>query len=326
MTLLSGDPAGAEEAAVDSRPLSHNPAEDLSATVIICCYTEERWQLLTEAIGSVPAGPNTELVIVVDHNPTLFARLNAEPISAQIVENVNERGFSGARNTGIQNASGQIIVFLDDDASGRPGWLGILLASFHDPSVVVVGGSPCPRWESDPPRWHPRSFYWVFGCSWLGLPTEKSEVRNVIGACMATRRTTLIDLDGFRSPLYGDDTEFCIRAARLGSILYQPACQVDHFVSVKRTSLRYFIIRCWKEGRSKAAVTLLVGSRRALSREVRHFPIMAHEWFRSVASGEFQRAAAIVLGTVTTCAGYGWERIALLNRSSRRGLLPRVRA
>jgi 2-phospho-L-lactate guanylyltransferase (CobY/MobA/RfbA family) len=44
-----------------------------SASVIICCYTHERWDDLQTAIASVLAqSPEPEeVVVVVDHNPGL---------------------------------------------------------------------------------------------------------------------------------------------------------------------------------------------------------------------------------------------------------------
>jgi GT2 family glycosyltransferase len=294
-----------------------------SVSVVICCHTEARWELLMKAIRSVPVGAGTELIVVVDHNQALFGRLSAEEVPARIVENMNERGPSGARNSGVKLAQGDVVAFLDDDASGRPGWLDVLLRAFEDPSVVVAGGSAWPLWEKSPATWHPESFYWVFGCSWLGLPTQAAPVRNVIAACMAIKRSALETLGGFRGPIYGEETELCIRAAALGLVVYLPECEVDHFVPSRRMSLRYFISRCWTEGRSKAGVSVLVGARPALSREVRHFPVMAREGLNSLSTFQFRRAGAVALGAATTTLGYMWGRGMLLSGSKHRALRDR---
>ena len=88
----------------------------------------------------VRVAEGTELIIVVDHNQVLFRRLISEGLQARVVENTNDRGPSGARNTSAKHAQGDIVVFLDDDAARRSGWLGVLLKAFNDPSVVVAGG------------------------------------------------------------------------------------------------------------------------------------------------------------------------------------------
>jgi glycosyltransferase involved in cell wall biosynthesis len=276
-----------------------------------------------DAIASVPVAEGTELIIVVDHNQVLFRRLISEGLQARVVENTNDRGPSGARNTSAKHAQGDIVVFLDDDAAGRSGWLGVLLKAFDDPSVVVAGGSAWPRWEKSPATWHPKSFFWVFGCSWLGLPTGAAPVRNVTAVCMAIRRSALELLGGFRGPIYGEETELCIRAAVLGRVIYLPECEVDHFVPIRRMSLRYFISRCWTEGRSKAGVTVLVGTRNALSEEAKHFQVMAREGLRSLSTCHFRLAGAVALGAATTSCGYIWGRTMLLSASRRRALRDR---
>ena len=50
-----------------------------SASVVICCYTHERWDDLQAAIASVLAQSPApeEVLVVVDHNPGLLERLRA---------------------------------------------------------------------------------------------------------------------------------------------------------------------------------------------------------------------------------------------------------
>ena len=292
-----------------------------NTSIIICCYTEARWSLLLDAIESVPKRENIELIVVVDHNLRLLQRLQSESLQCQVFPNDRERGISGTRNAGLARSTGEVIVFLDDDAVGRSGWLDTLLEAFDDARVVVAGGSLNPRWEVHPSTWHPKSFYWVFGCSWLGLPTTTSEVRNVIGACMAIRKAVFESLGGFsdklgrqaHAPLGCDETELCIRASAEGTILYVPSCIVDHYVSKQRVSLEYFVRRCWAEGVSKAVVSTLVGPRRGLSEERRHLFVMWNEGMDGVRSRQFRRTGAIALGGMTTLGGYLWGRASMVS-------------
>src|SRR5437870_245449 len=90
--------------------------DDIS--VIICAYTEERWNDLVAAIESVQQQtlPPREIIVVVDHNPNLLERTRQQGSRVVIVENMEARGLRGARNSGLTVAQGNIIAFLDDDA------------------------------------------------------------------------------------------------------------------------------------------------------------------------------------------------------------------
>ena len=115
-----------------------------------------------------------------------------------MVANTGTRGLSGARNTGVDAASGDIVAFLDDDAAAADGWLAALTAPFADPHVVGTGGGAEPVWTLPRPGWFPDEFGWVVGCSYRGLPVTRAPVRNPIGCNMAFRRAALLEVGGFR--------------------------------------------------------------------------------------------------------------------------------
>src|SRR6266536_349027 len=118
------------------------PPLTADVSVVICCYTEDRWDDLRAAIESVKqqSVQPKEIVVVVDHNPTLYRRLQTEVSSIQVVENGEGRGLSGGRNTGVAVTSGSVVAFLDDDAAAEPHWLLRLVAPYADPKVLGVGG------------------------------------------------------------------------------------------------------------------------------------------------------------------------------------------
>src|SRR5436190_14939245 len=97
--------------------------DDIS--VIICAHTEDRWNDLVAAVASVQQQTLSpkEIIVVVDHNPSLLKRAQEHLLDVVIVENRRTRGLSGARNSGIAVTKGNIIAFLDDDAIAEPHWL-----------------------------------------------------------------------------------------------------------------------------------------------------------------------------------------------------------
>jgi GT2 family glycosyltransferase len=292
-------------------------------SVVICAYTEQRWDALVDAVASAQAQDPSpyEVVVVIDHNNNLRDHAIGELPRTRVFANEEGRGLSGARNTGVRHATGEIVAFLDDDARAQPGWLSALALAFEDPTVIGAGGVAVPAWESRAPSWIPPEFLWVVGCSYRGLPSSLAEIRNPIGANMAFRRTVLERVGGFtdgigrvgRTPLGCEETELSIRAraATGGRIVQMPDAKVEHRVSPDRTRWRYFRRRCWAEGLSKAVVSRSVGSNAALERERTYVMVTLPTgvWlgltdaFHGDRSG-VARSGAIVIGLMITAAGY----------------------
>lgn len=290
-------------------------------SVIICAYTQERWYDLIAAIESVQKQtlPPKEIIVVIDHNPSLFKQLQEQVSEVVIVENTNMRGLSGARNSGLTVATSQIIAFLDDDAIATPEWLITLMQGFSDPHVLGIGGAIIPLWSEHRPHWLPEEFFWVLGCTYRGMPSTITPVRNLIGANMSFRRELFNTVGGFRSgigrvgtlPMGCEETELCIRANQHWPekvFLYYPQAKVYHRITSKRTHRRYFYARCYAEGLSKARVTQATGLQDGLSTERSYvfgtlLPSIIHNLTRCDINS-LQRAAAIVTGLSITTLGY----------------------
>src|SRR5215207_11385861 len=101
----------------------------MKISLVICTNTLDRWDLLLEALASIERQTLVpdELIVVVDHNEELRERLESVlermKTPARAVANAYERGLSGARNSGVDEASGDVVVFMDDDAVADESWL-----------------------------------------------------------------------------------------------------------------------------------------------------------------------------------------------------------
>jgi GT2 family glycosyltransferase len=252
-------------------------------SVIICAYTEERWPDLVAAVTALQHQTllPDEIILVIDHNPALLElaqkRLSDLP-NLRIIENSQTKGLSGARNTGVAAAHGELIGFIDDDATAESDCLMWLTQAFSDPLVLGTGGQLNPAWSGHRPAWLPEEFLWVVGCSYQGLPATTTRVRNPIGGCMCFRREVFDAVGNFQSgigrvdaiPLGCEETELCIRASQHwpeGVFLYEPRARVHHHVPASRCQWRYFFRRCFAEGVSKALISGLVGAKHSLSAE-----------------------------------------------------------
>ncbi|MEU3143702.1 MULTISPECIES: glycosyltransferase family 2 protein [unclassified Streptomyces] len=298
-------------------------------SVVICAYTEDRWEDVLAAVASVRAQsrPALETLLVVDHNQVLLDRLAEEyqeTEDVRVLANAGPRGLSAGRNTGIAASRGGIVAFLDDDAVAERDWLGHFAEAYADPRVMAVGGRTEPLWASGRrPGWFPEEFDWVVGCTYRGLPPGRVRVRNVLGGNASFRRTafdaaggfaTGIGRDGNKRPLGGEETELCIRLSRArpdAVLLIDDRAVIHHRVPETRERFRYFRTRTYAEGLSKALVARSVGAGKGLESERRYttrvLPAGVVRGLRDALlarPGGAGRAGAIVAGVLTAAGGY----------------------
>jgi glucosyl-dolichyl phosphate glucuronosyltransferase len=308
--------------------VSQGPASapgGLSVSVIICAHLMDRLPDTIAAVNSVrqQSLAPAEIFVVVDHNPELHRRLTAELPDVTVLENQEARGLSGGRNTGVAAAHGDILAFLDDDAVADADWLKFFQESYANPAVAGVGGLTLPAWQTQRPSWFPGEFDWVIGCTYIGMPTELAEIRNVLGGNACYRREVFEVTDGFRSgigrsagkrPLGCEETELCIRFRQRrpsAVFMFDNRAVIWHKIPAVRTRFRYFLSRCYAEGLSKAMVTRSVGVKDGLSAErsytTRTLSAGVARGLAAAVRGDLSgltRSAAIVAGLGTTGAGY----------------------
>jgi hypothetical protein len=290
-----------------------------SVSVVIAAFSSDRWTQLCDAVASVGAQrrPALETIVVIDHNPELLGRARRELTDAVVLPNTGHRGASGARNTGVGRSSGEVVAFLDDDACATPEWLAAMTVHFADPAVAGVGGRVDPLWATARPNWFPGEFDWTVGASYSGMPETTAQVRNVWSNNMALRRAAFDAAGGFREDFSKlgaasrpEDTELCLRVTS-GSWLYEPASAVGHWVPAPRATLRYFLRRCYEEGKGKAQIAVMDGAAASTSAErwytMRVLPGAVGRGLREAATGDRSgalRSAAIIGGFCMAATGF----------------------
>ena len=288
--------------------------------VVLPCPTADRGTCLIAAIDSAKAQSPApaEIVVVVDHNPKLYNRIRRDVPGVTVLENRYAKGVSGNRNTGAFHTTTELIAFLDDDAIADSDWLSRLVTPFADATVVGTGGGIRPNWLRSRPPWFPDEFLWAVGGSYTGMPTETAPIRNVWSASMAVRRSTFLAVGGFRTG-FGkegnrnrpEDTELCIRMSQDGGRwMYVPDAIIAHAVPAGRDNLRFFLKRCYAEGRGKVQMAALnegdsLGSERNYLR--RTLPRAVARELRHAGTGKgvkhALRAGAVIVGVAA--AGFG---------------------
>jgi GT2 family glycosyltransferase len=138
---------------------------------------------------------------------------------------------------GLEEASGDVVAFLDDDTEPAPGWLAALLAPFSDKQVGCVGGRVVtPGFPPGKAARDAGEIRW-YGQHSANLGAREGMVPVPVDGVMegnwAWRRPLLkmlefdpvLDFD--HAPMYGLD--LCLQADRRGfRTLYQPSALVIH--------------------------------------------------------------------------------------------------
>jgi glycosyltransferase involved in cell wall biosynthesis len=174
-------------------------------TFSIVIATKDRAALLDDALASLRAQENAPPfeIVVVDNGSTDETRAVAERHEARYVY-VAEPNRGKARNAGIARASGDLVLFVDDDVVTPPHFLAAHAAA-HEAEIfpLVVCGPIINVPGEDRP-----------------LPTPVNASRAFFVTCnVSVRRASLLAVGGFDESfdLYGwEDTELGARLRRDG--------------------------------------------------------------------------------------------------------------
>jgi glycosyltransferase involved in cell wall biosynthesis len=163
--------------------------------------------------------------------------------------------LGGARNRGLANARGDIILFTDDDVRPDPDWIPKMCAPIVEGRAQAVAGAvEIPRhlqraWMS--------AFHRVCLASTDALDSENIET--VTGANFAISRAVLDKVPAFDRELgpgalgFCEDTLFSLQVVEAGYRLIAVFdCPVLHHFNPSRLSRSSFVRRAQAEGRSRA--------------------------------------------------------------------------
>lgn len=247
---------------------------DPALTVAIC--TRNRRALLLRALASLAeqrAAVAWDVLVVEnasedDTRAAVAALARDFPVPLALASEP-VRGLSAARNRALATASARAIVYLDDDATCRAGWVDAHARGLAAPGVLATGGPILPVLPRElPERWR------EFLAREPGGPTGRYDfgpeplecgpggAALPFGGNLGLARAAALDAGGFRTDLGwgtrmipGEETELLRRLARQpGRILYLPDAVIDHHVDAERASLPYYLR--WNRGLGRALARL----------------------------------------------------------------------
>ena len=246
----------------------------MAAMISVILPTRDRPEELLAAVDSVLGqnlpGDGYEL-IVVDNSQGGEAAESLDSLQADALRRLQilhepEPGLLAGRHRGAAAASGDILVFTDDDIIADENWLKSIGQAFTDPEIHLVTGPSRPRFQGDPPEW--LDGFWTDhrpgrSCGYLSLLDLGDEIREidpayVWGLNFAIRRQAFDNLGGFHPDALpwdlrrfrGDGENGIVLGARKRGLkaLYHPQALVYHVIAEDRLREEYFLRRAYLQG------------------------------------------------------------------------------
>ena len=245
-------------------------------SVILCTYN--RRNLALSALASLRRQTlpyNTFEVIVVDNGSrdgtagAARAYVNAGAQQGKktgdfwkvVCLSEPQNGLAYARNTGLLAASGEIAVFLDDDALADTRLLECLWQAYEETRADAIGARVDLRWEAPRPHWLNEDMLDMLGHfeparerAKLNAPTSFSS------SCFSVKIEALRAIGCFSPflskrdnlPASADVQDMCQRLYAAGySLWYEPTASATHRVPAARLTRAFILGRAYWKGRSE---------------------------------------------------------------------------
>lgn len=239
----------------------------MKISVIVCTYNREKY--LAECLEhlSVQSFDKSQFeILLIDNNSSDSTREIVKKC-IELYNNIQikyifekKAGLSNARNRGILESRGDLVIFIDDDAYASPNWLETIYGTFQKFDADCVGGKIDLIYEIEKPHWLSEKLELLLTkIDWGNTIREIDFPREwIAGANMAFKKnifnTKLFDPSLGRigaSLLSGEEIEIMKFIKDTGGkIIYNPLATVNHIVPKERIELDFFFERNYSGGKS----------------------------------------------------------------------------
>jgi len=188
-------------------------------------------------------------VIIVDNGSTDSSAKSVKKMYQQVklIENKKNLGFCVGNNVGIKNASGDLIILLNNDTIVDNAWIKEILKKANDPKVGIVG---CRLYfpESKVIQTIGFSFKFLGYIETIGSGEEDNgqfnsvdDVDYVCGASLAIKKEVIAKIGLLDTKFYafGEDIDLCYRARKAGYRVTTSNAVVYHYGSLSWNRLPF---------------------------------------------------------------------------------------
>lgn len=243
----------------------------MDLSIIICTYN--RCNSLKTTLQSILDSNINKIIsveiIVIDNNSSDATKNVVCHFHDNSVVNIRyffeqKQGLSFARNRGVLEADGDLLVFADDDIIVDNEWINNIFITFSDSDVSCAGGRIYPIWEKCCPAWLIKDLYPYLALLDLGDNNIKMSSPRLWGANLIIRASMFkkygmfdTSLGRTAGKLYGnEETNFIKLLLNYGEgVYYVPKIIVHHCIGANRMKKSYF--RKWMfDGGEQDAIQL----------------------------------------------------------------------
>jgi len=255
-------------------------------SVIICTYNREKYILpLISSLAANSLDKSEYEIIIIDNNCTdgtrkvceLFAGENPDVNMKYVVE--TEQGLSAARNRGIKESSGDVLVYVDDDALVDLNYLSDYMDWFElHPETMAAGGPIIPSYEeSGEPKWM-SPYTRALLTAWMDYgdkPRHYPKGRYPGGGNAAYRKIVFYTVGLFNTALGrnggnlmgSEEKDIFDKMAVLGmDVMYVPGPVLRHRIPPYKLSDDYFNRLTLQIGKSERERTLAISTSKYIKR------------------------------------------------------------
>jgi len=236
----------------------------MDISIIICTYNRvDNLKECFDCLASQEISSTfTWEVLLVDNNSTDHTKQFTLDYAAQANFKLRysfeaQQGLSHARNYGVNNSTGDIVIFIDDDIRVSKNWLQAIVYAFNTQQCDAVGGRIHIESPAKLPKWITPDMYGFLGHQDFGNEPRPMDGYKEFpfGGNMAVKRSVFDKIGLFDTSMgrkgaglkkeelfKGEETDFFHRLADVGGrFYYQPEALVLHKILVHQLKPSFFL-------------------------------------------------------------------------------------